>query len=199
MVETHVCWNCGVTVAMTERGRYTLDLAASTGGWGEVLVHFYLMECPACGKPSIAHLGVDAHELEWISTGVRGRDFPDVPVSIARAASEAHVCLSAGAYRGAIILARAVVEASCKEKGITKGHLAQKIEALHERGIMNSQVHAEATEVRHLGNDMAHGDFIEEATLTDAEDILGFMAEVLEEVFQRPARVARRKEKRGRP
>lgn len=195
MTVTRTCWNCETAVGMVREAGYKRDISSEMFGY-EYIAHFYLYSCPVCDMPNVARRGEDDDGLEWISTGVRGKDFPDVPSSLAQAAGEAHVCLNAGAYRGAILLARAVVEASCKEKGITTGTLAAKIDALHEQRHINDQVHAEATEIRHLGNDMAHGDFTEETTATDAEDVLGFMAEVLEELFQRPARLARRQAKR---
>jgi hypothetical protein len=48
-----------------------------------------------------------------------------------------------------------------------------------------------AHEVRAFGNDMAHGDFIQHVTSEEADLVLAFMDEVLVEVYQSPARVAR--------
>lgn len=48
-----------------------------------------------------------------------------------------------------------------------------------------------AHEIRHLGTDMAHGDLAEPVSKSDATEILTLMDEVLAEVFQSPARVAR--------
>lgn len=196
MVGTNVCWNCHTTVGMPIEGEYRRDISDPREVQFEYFIYFYLMSCPACEMPSLARRGEDDEDLELISTGSRGQTFSDTPAHIADPASEAHTCLSAGAYRAAILMARAVVEASCKAKGITSGRLVTKIEKLHAEGIINDQVYAEATEIRLLGNDMAHGDFDQEVTATDAEDMLAFMAEVIEEVFQRPARVQRRKSKR---
>ena len=192
--EAHLCWECGVTVGMTREWEYKRTSDSPFGD--EFSFYYYMFSCPLCGMPSIAMRNDDEDEVTWVSTGLRGRDFPDVPSSIAGPASEAHVCFSAQAYRAAILMARAVVEATCKNRGITKGTLEKKIDELHAQGFINEQVHAEATEIRLLGNDMAHGDFDQEVTATDAEEMLGLMAEVLEEVFQRPARLAKRREKR---
>jgi hypothetical protein len=117
--------------------------------------------------------------------------FDDVPEHIASAASEAHRCWSIQAYRGATALARAVIEASAKEKGITKGQLFEKIEKLEAEGHVRAHIREAAHEVRHLGNEVAHGDFVDPIEPEEAEEVLALMAEVLQEVFQSPARVAR--------
>jgi hypothetical protein len=114
--------------------------------------------------------------------------FGDVPPSVADAAAEAVLCMQAGALRGSILLARAVIEASAKDKGVTKGTLEKKIDQLHERGFIRTYLRDGAHEVRYTGNDMAHGDFPSEISREDAEVLLQLMREVLMEIYQDPAR-----------
>ena len=135
-------------------------------------------------------------QVRWLPERFSGKAYPDVPEHIASAASEAHTCFSAQAYRGAILLARAVVETTAKDKGIPKGTLQAKVEKLHEMGHVRELIKDTADEIRHMGNDMAHGDFVEDVTAAEAEDALAFMAEVLDEVYQAPARVNARREER---
>jgi hypothetical protein len=121
-------------------------------------------------------------------------DFPrieDVPEHIARAAEEVHLDLKYSNFRSATMLARAVVEATCKEKGITSGKLFAKIEQLHTQGDIRALIKDAAHEIRHLGNDMAHGDFIDPITEEEATEIVSLMDELLTEVFQSPARISR--------
>jgi hypothetical protein len=59
--------------------------------------------------------------------GTQRESFADVPPSVADAAAEAVLCMQAGTLRGAIMLARAVIEATAKDKGVTHGSLSQKI------------------------------------------------------------------------
>lgn len=54
----------------------------------------------------------------------------------------------------------------------------------------------QAHELRHFGNDMAHGDFTQPTTKEEAEEIVGLMAEVLREVYQAPAKLERLKAQR---
>lgn len=123
--------------------------------------------------------------------------FPDVPEQIADAATEAHACLSIQAFRGAVALARAVVEATAKDKGITKGPLVAKIDALHKQGDIREITRQLAHEVREGGNEIAHGDLADDPMpAEDAEAIVVLMDEILEEVYQGPARMMALKKSR---
>lgn len=132
--------------------------------------------------------------LEWEPVRARRPDFPDVPKEIADAASEAHACLSIGAARGAVALARAVVESTAKAKGITGGNLVQKIDRMHEEGIISRLTADTSHAIRDDGNSIAHGDLGDEPmSQSDAEAIVAFMDALLDEVFQRPAKLERLK------
>jgi hypothetical protein len=129
----------------------------------------------------------------WLPVDTRGRRYPDVPAEIATAASEAHRCLAVKAYRGAVLLSRSVIEATAKDKRITTGTLVTKIDAMYEARLIREDIRDGAHEVRYLANDAAHGDFTEPVPQNDADLILTLMDEVLEEIYQSPARVARRR------
>lgn len=143
---------------------------------------------------------VDSEEVEktWEPKTVLGKEFPDIPSHISAPASEAFMCFSIGAYRAAVLLARAVIEASAKEKGVTTGSLYEKIDKLAEQMHVRSMLADAAHEVRLAGNDMAHGDFATaEIPEEDAEELLGFMEDFLRELFELPTRVQRRKNRRS--
>ncbi|MFH8495189.1 DUF4145 domain-containing protein [Streptomyces coeruleorubidus] len=136
-----------------------------------------------------------AQQPRWLPPAKSNRTFPDVPVAIESLAVEAHDCLSIKADRAAVALARAVVEASAKEKGVTRGSLIAKIDELHQLGLLRGHIKEAAHEVRFGGNEVAHGDL----TPVDheaAEEILTLMDEVLNDLFQSPARVARARQRR---
>lgn len=122
--------------------------------------------------------------------------FADVPDAIAKAATEAWTCHVAGSSRGAVLLARAVVESTAKAKGITTGTLAAKIDEMAGRDLIRTAVALQAHEIRHLGNGTAHGDLDDAVSGEDAEEILNLMAEVLNEVWQAPARARKLAESR---
>lgn len=134
--------------------------------------------------------------LEWLPAQAARREFPDVPQHIADAASEAHSCHAIHSYRAAVLMARSVIEATAKDKGITNGVLATKIDELHTSGFIRELVREQAHEVRFLGNEMAHGDFVAPVTDVESAETLELMAEVLAEVYQAPARLAARRRAR---
>ncbi len=133
----------------------------------------------------------------WFPRQVGKRVYDDVPTVIASMASEAHQCLDIEANRAAVALARAVVEATAKDRGITTGTLEKKIDALFDQRLIREYVRDAAHEVRFGGNEVAHGDLVAEPMDTvTATEILGLMDEILDEVFQSPARVRHRKAQR---
>lgn len=186
-----------------EYGSYTFSPMKPTLEEGPKLqASFY--RCPGCSSPSIGITGLRGAAVSpstfaassqdaWLPHPTGGHVYEDVPNPIASAADEAHQCHEIGAHRGSIILARAVIEATCKDKGAKGANLFQRIDALHKMGLVGNQVRQEAEEIKDSGNEMAHGDFHVEATAQDSDEILNFMAEVLGEVYQRPARVAARR------
>jgi hypothetical protein len=156
------------------------------------------LQCAACSLPVSAVLSLDGERIDrmW-PQHAEGKSFDDVPDHIAQAADEAYRCQSIGACRAAVLLARAVIEATAKDKGIVVGSLLQKIDKMRDADLIREHIKEGAHEVRHLGNDMAHGDFVAPTAAADADLILTLMSEVLDEVFQSPARVQRARSARA--
>jgi hypothetical protein len=196
------CWDCGATAHMTPiEGAVSITRQVIRD---RVMGCF---RCDGCRALNIAvAVGFPGNQdpltwlvkkktKEWLPRSARVipvKSFPDVPSEIAAAASEAHRCRAvANANRAAILLARGVVEATAKDKGITGRNLYDKIRQMEEQGLIRPAVRSGADEVRAFGNDMAHGDFIQHVTPDEADLVLTLMDEVLVEVYQSPARVAR--------
>ncbi|WP_201301312.1 DUF4145 domain-containing protein [Citricoccus sp. K5] len=173
------------------------------------------MKCSNCSGLSVArtdtHIESHLHEASladpvefwrfrdpdtWEPKWVEGQAFPDVPDHIGRAASEAHKSNSIENFMSAILMARTVIEASAKEKGITSGRLVQKIDAMRAADLIREDTKDAAHEIREFGNDMAHGDIAVQVNAEDAAEILALMDEILQEVFQGPARTARVRQRR---
>lgn len=134
---------------------------------------------------------------DWWPKHIGGKAFPDVPEHIASTADEAHRCLSVGAHRGAVALARAVVEATAKDHGIDKGMLNKKIEALAKQGVISDAMKDAADEIRFAGNEVAHADLAEEPIAADdAGEVLELMDAILTRVYQEPRQVERVRERR---
>lgn len=132
----------------------------------------------------------------WLPSETAQDSFPDVPPDIAGAASEATLCASVGAYRAVGSLARAVLEATAKDLGITQRSLQAKIDELASQDYIRDLVKEQAHEIRHFGNDMAHGDFANPVEEDEAREIIGLMREVLREVYQAPAELGRLRARR---
>lgn len=170
--------------------------------------------CDHCGRVSLGMVSIGSNgsmldanavnklveaerdKVAWIPAVGALREFDDVPEPIRSAASEAFACRSIGSNRAAILMARTVIEATAKAKNITSGHLVAKIDALRDANLIRPDVAEAAHEVRLMGNDMAHGDHLDAVDATEADEILELMADVLEEVFQAPARLAARRARR---
>lgn len=132
----------------------------------------------------------------WAPRYIEGQDFPDVPTHIAQAAGEAHKSASIGNRMSAILMARTVIEATAKDQEILKGTLEAKIDKMRDQGLVRPHIAEEAHEVRHFGNDMAHGDINEPVDDDDVSEVLALMDEVLNEVYQSHARLAKVRDKR---
>lgn len=135
-------------------------------------------------------------EVEWWPKVGDAPEVKDVPEAIARAAREAYSSANVGNHMASILMARTVIEASAKNKGITDGSLFLKINAMKEQNLIRPAIAEQAHEVRFAGNDMAHGDIDVTPEAVDSEEILVLMAEMIREVFQGPAQLKRIQEER---
>ncbi|MFH9192772.1 DUF4145 domain-containing protein [Streptomyces globisporus] len=200
------CGWCGRFANMQPYGEPAKVIANSEAeSYGVTKTEQTVCRCDHCGRLSLVLQRGHATEVyselitvdeeEWLPASVIGRSFEDVPSQIGSVANEAYKCASIGAYRGAVALARAVVESTAKSKGITANGIANKIDKLYEQNLIREHVKDAAHEVRFGGNSVAHGD-LDDLSSEEAEEILLLMSEILEEVFQSPARVQRQRQKR---
>lgn len=128
-----------------------------------------------------------AYSIRWYPASADDFEFPHVPPAIARAAEEAHQAGQIGAHMAAILMARTTVEATAKDQGITTGRLVQKIDQLRDEGLIRKPIADAAHEIRHLGNDMAHGDITDPPDEQDTTDVLTLMDAVLRDVYETTA------------
>lgn len=196
-----LCWRCNTRASMVKRYTYGITIELNTLMADKTLAAS-LYECPECHFPSLGIAKADSMmsnvlndaangDQWWLPEAAAGREYSDVPDHIASAADEAHRCRSIDALRACVLMCRSVIEATAKEKGINKGMLQAKIDEMAKQSLIRAHIKEAAHEVRYLGNDMAHGDFVDPVDCEDADEILALMAEVLAEVFQSPARIAK--------
>jgi hypothetical protein len=182
----------------------------TTGFWRDTVMGCF--RCDGCGALNIAIAKgrpASQDQLDWLASRSNlhwhpqitpeapEHDFSDVPPEIADTAAEAYACREvADGCRAAVLLARSVIEATAKDKGITKGTLLAKIDAMSD--MIRPHVRDGAHQVRLFGNDVAHGDFVRDVSPEDADLVLTLMSEVLGDVYQSPARVKRAQAARAR-
>jgi Domain of unknown function (DUF4145) len=175
-----------------------VPVPGSGGHMDDEASRYATFRCADCGALSVGFFEPDREGLvqtviRWVplpGTQQQRESFADVPLSVADAAAEAVLCMQAGAPRGAIMLARAVIEATAKDKGVVKGSLSQKIDQLHEGGHIRTYLRDGAHEVRYTGNDMAHGDFPATISEKDAEVLLRATGNLTHPARQRSRPVA---------
>ncbi len=205
----NVCWKCGRLTHLPLLGEpYSVDEVVWRGVDHRLIAGMF--HCQSCKWPVIGlafrrrvkgentdvswlrgdmGLSEEKPEFRWLPQTALGKEYQYVPQEIAAAASEAHQCHSIGAYRGSQAVARAVVEATAKDKGIMTGSLSEKIQKLEQKGFVREGVRKMADQIRLFGNSVAHGDFADPTSIEESQLVLSLMDEVLEEVYESPGRL----------
>lgn len=203
----HVCWLCKANTGHELNGDPTfVGKEVAPPSMSGTQMACAPMACSICRGQSIAIAAVGPEyarthlraffestrgdELGWRPSAAESRSYPNVPEHIAAAATEAFECQSCDHYRGAILLARAVIEATAKDRGITTGTLHDKIESMAAAGVIRNVIKDAAHGVRQLGNDMAHGDFVDPVSAEESRLIIRLMEDILNDVYQSPAAIA---------
>lgn len=189
----HVCPHCHAVAHFTE-------VWSESFGYGEPFYRAgiygrFCWVCDNCHRPVCGIYPSDTAATDppliWPEE-VTAKAFLDVPEAIASAASEAHQAIGARAPRAAVAMARSVVEATAKDKGITQGNVQAKINQLAINGHISEAMKDAAHEIRFAGNEAAHGDLVgEPISAEEAAEIVELMDAILERVYQEPAKVAR--------
>lgn len=135
--------------------------------------NFYIVKCKGCDNVSFLQVndgdeymqyneyGDMDHVPEYITYPKRqGYIEPlsswDMPAIISRIYKESVTALNQGCDILAAIGFRTTVEAICKEKGITTGKLATKINKLKEKGIITKADCERLHQARFMGNESTH-------------------------------------------
>lgn len=207
----HMCWSCKVHSQVVREGDVSL-IQNIEGLDGPFDLYSVAMRCQWCGNMNIAIVQVHAHtdpaEVRekvdrgsniqlWRPTPRTEPNLGAVPAHIAEPAREVYRARDVGARRASALMGRAVIEAIAKDHGVTQRiSLEAKIKKLHENGIILASTADDAHEVRHLGNEMAHGDFSTEVTDEDVNDIIAIMYDLIEQLYVSAARRKRMRERR---
>lgn len=201
----HVCWMCNANT-----GHQLVGEARFVGieaGVREQQLACAAYECTVCQGISVARIWfrtpgemrrplyqfmetLRGDQVNWRPLATDTKNYPHVPEHIGEAATEAYECHVCEHYRAAIVLARAVIEATAKEKGINEATLFKKVEAMANKGLIRSGIKDAAHGVRELANEMAHGDFVVPISAEESALVIHLMGEILNDVYQSPALTA---------
>ena len=122
-----------------------------------------------------------------------------VPKGIADDFVEASKDFNIASYKSSAVMARRTIQKMSLNLGATKTKkLYEQIDELKISGKLHPDLADIATEIRFLGNDGAHpeDDGLDEISEEDAKEILDFTAELLDDLYVRPQKVAAMKKKR---
>jgi len=117
----------------------------------------------------------------------------DIPNEIAIVYREAARALAADCPRAAVVMARRTLEAVADEKQAKGKTLAERLQDLHDRGILHPSLADWVKEVRQVGNAAAHYDPMDEVSTEDAKQIVAFSRELLRFIYELPAELTRRR------
>lgn len=213
---TRTCWNCHVLSNMKLpklQAQYLFDNGTQLSdctfpkpedSHEDTNYFFVLYVCANCGYPNIARylrgesLAEDSFDYdapeEWIPAFGIGKEYSDVPETVADAASEAYKCFSIGAYRATVITARSVLEeittskisSPANDRGKDKG-LKEKLNDLVNEGIISSQLGEYASTIKDIGDGSTHNISVP-VTKNEASYVLDFLDMIIDEIYQRNAK-----------
>jgi len=117
----------------------------------------------------------------------------DIPAEISNIFIEAVQVYYAKAPRATAVMLRLTIEAISAHFGESSGSLAQRLQSLSSKNILQPSLSDWAREVRLLGNQGAHYDPANEVTMEDATQLLNFTQELMKYLFELPAELKRRR------
>lgn len=118
-----------------------------------------------------------------------------VPNTAARPYREAHQAYRVKLYDSCAAMCRKTVEAVCGHYGEPRGPLAQRLDRLLERGVIDKAMFDWTHELRLVGNRGAHVD-AESVTKKEANDMLVFARAVLLYALELPRRLQQARRRR---
>ncbi len=150
-------------------------------------VLYSFLRCPVCSGPFIA---VQEDYGEGFAADHQpGRLYPPVqrvsgtfPDPVLAAFNEAQVCLKNKAYVATAIMCRKTLEAVCSDHSVTGGTLANSLNKMRDKGLLDPRLFEWAEALRIAGNEAAH-DVAVSVSVDDAKDYVEFTDALLQYVY----------------
>ena len=117
----------------------------------------------------------------------------DIPSAITDVYAEAVTTYYAKAPRATAVMLRRTIEAMVLQFGEEKGTLAQRLQSLSDKAILQPSLAEWAKEVRLVGNQGAHFDPAETVSMDDVTQLMSFVQELMKYLFILPAELSRRR------
>jgi hypothetical protein len=113
-------------------------------------------------------------------------DSSGIPAEIVKSFKEALICHSAGCYRACALMVRRTLEEICEDQKIKAANLKARIEQLGTKIVIPKELIEAADELRLLGNDAAHIESQDYATVgtQEVEISIMFVKEILKATYQ---------------
>ncbi len=211
-VQVHTCFHCGNTGLLKYIGKTVwknevLD-RDEEGNLFTVLPLedkiWHIFECPVCNSPVII-----SEYIEYIQYSeceyrpaypMRTTEYPTIAISADGVPEEIYSAFeSAVKTRGidhaiCLLSLRRVLEMICKDKGETKGKLAEKVNALVDKKILPPMIGDACWIIREMGNAGAHADNIN-VYASDIEQVIAFVSAIIDYLYSLPHRVEKMKKR----
>ena len=140
--------------------------------------HYAIVECPNCKKWFVAQKKIYPRG-DWSAV----YPIPHTPVAneipepIKSEFEEARLCFVVGAYRACVAMCQIAMESTWRQQE------ASGLEELEERGIISRRLRDRANEIRLWAGMVKHKPIQEKVELQDADDILNYLNDVLDDIY----------------
>jgi hypothetical protein len=138
----------------------------------------------------------------WPTPGSTDLD-AEIPIAVASAYSEGMRALSVKAARAAVVMFRGMLAQVVADKGSAKAQakhtLYEKLEQMSQDGSLHPSLVEWAKEIRLIGNAAAHPDALDPVSDEEAADLGRLCRQLLNVVYEVPAKIARNRTARSNP
>jgi hypothetical protein len=142
-----------------------------------------LIRCEHCEAPSLVRQDERGNAMPVEVWPTSRRALHDsIPKGIRGGVTEARICFEAKAFKATAVMVRRAIEGLCADQGVSNRNLADSLQQLVDRGIIDVRLLDWANMLRILGNVGAHFTG-QSVTKQDASDALDLVEAMLDYVY----------------
>ena len=153
---------------------------------------YAILVCQACMKNFVAKSGKLANKDAWSAVyPIQHKTVAtEIPPPIRGEFEEANLCFAVGAYKACISMCMTALETLWRDKG------ASGLDDLRDKGFISSGLFDQATEIRLWAGMVKHELIHEIVKSEEAEELLTYLKDILDNVYVQPSRIAALQQKR---